>query len=307
MFSIIPLFLIIVSLGAIVVIVARKYPELTLLDLDTIPDRKEKQKKKEILSRKASQRSKAQQDKLLDRLAPVKRAWDTTQSSFRTYVKKLKDDVESAKQQQKGKRKVSPAPVTASTEKKEVSVEELLRQGERALEEGRFQEAESICIRAIEKDQKYAAAYVGLGDVYRAQQQFAEAKETYLFAKKLDAKNVSLLVKLATLAEEAEDWGAAIGYYQEAVLVEDTNASMFAKLSELLLNADEAKSAHEAMSQAVELNPKHIPYLDKLAELSIMVQDQNRAEEAVQAIRMIDPAYSRLDLLKDRIAEMKEA
>ena len=114
-------------------------------------------------------------------------------------------------------------------------------------------------------------------------------------------------MKLATLAEEAEDWGAAIGYYQEAVLVEDTNASMFAKLSELLLNADEAKSAHEAMSQAVELNPKHIPYLDKLAELSIMVQDQNRAEEAVQAIRMIDPAYSRLDLLKDRIAEMKEA
>ena len=310
MFNIIPLFLLIISLGVIVVLIARKYPELTLLDLDTIPDRKEKQKKKEILTRKASKRSQEQQAKLLDRFAPLGQAWTNTQTSFRKYVKKLKDEVESAKQEQtkKQSQKVAPAqpPVVTNLEKEE-RVEDILKRGKRALEEGRFQEAESAYISVIEKDAKHAPAYEGLGDVYRAQQQFEEAKETYLFAKKLDAGEASVFIKLASLAEEQEQWVEAIQYYEAAVLIDDTNADMFAKLSELLLKAGQEQAAHEAICQAAELRPKHLPYLDSLTEISILVQDKSRAEEAAQAIRMIDPEYSRLPLLKDRIAEMDES
>ncbi len=314
MFSIVPLFLLIISLGVIVVLVVRKYPELTLLDLDTIPDRKEKQKKKEILSRKASKRSKEQQEKFVGFLIPFTHAWKSVQSSFRTYVKKIKDDVESAKKEKnESVVRTTDTPISQDVSipsvsvRREETIEDILKKGERALNEKKFQEAESAFIRAIETDQKYAAAYVGLGDVYEAQQQLNEAKETYLFAKKLDPQNTSLLEKLAHLAVQKEEWIEAIQYYEEAVLVDDMSHSMFATLADLFLKTEEPQSAYEAISQAVELHPKHLSYLDSLAEISIMVQDKIHAEEAVQAIRMIDPEYTRLTLLKDRIAEMDNA
>lgn len=302
MFNIVPLFFIIISLGVIVVIVVRKYPELTLLDLDTIPDRKEKQKKKELLARKAGKRSKDQQAKLMSHLTPVQDAWKIFQTSFRRYVKKVKDEV--AQSQQQPTSTGTPSSVSHREEHSNDSSEDMLKKGMRSMDDGKYQEAESTFIRVIENDSKCVAAYEGLGDVYDVQQQYDEAKETYLFAKKLDPHNVSVLIKLALLAEREQAWIEAIQYYEEALLVEDTNHSLFAKLAELFQKSGELQAAHEAIHQAVDLHPKNLLYLDNLAEISILMQDKNNAEEAVQAIRMIDPGYARLGMLKDRIAEL---
>jgi len=319
MFHILPLLLIIISLGIIAVLVARRYPELTLLDLDTIPERKEKKVKKELLTRKASKRSKDQHEKIVRGLAPVKEKWSMVQSSFRGYVKRLKDEVHAPGfRRPSGAKKTAPVASVITIEeslveetetvvpiqKKDVSADDLLRRGGRALEEEKFQEAESAYIRAIEHDQKDVRAYEGLADVYVAQKQYTEAKETYLFARKLDPDNVSFLAKLAFLAEETEEWSEAISYYEDAVLLEDTNASFFAKLADLYLKIGEESSAQEAMIQAVELLPRHLPYLDMLVEISIMVQDKERAEEGMQTIRMIDATYARLDSFRDRVAEL---
>ncbi|PIR76332.1 MAG: hypothetical protein COU32_02510 [Candidatus Magasanikbacteria bacterium CG10_big_fil_rev_8_21_14_0_10_42_10] len=319
MFSILPLFLILLSLGVIVVIVARKYPELTILDLDSIPERKEKQKKKEIFSRKASQRSKEQQVRLRKSLAPMGMAWKNTQTSFRKYVKALKDDVQekkyhtsfsrtSRKQEASNVDVPTPARVFQPVEhtQKEETIDDILKKGARALEQGNPQTAEASFIRAIEKDKKDARAYEGLGDVYLSQEQLAEAEETYVFAHKLAPQQISGIEKLANLAARREEWTKAIQYYEQAVLIDDTNPSFFEMLAELFLKVSEPQSAYEAISQAVDILPKHLPYLDMLTEISIMVADKSRAEEASQAIRMIDPEYSRLDVFRDRIADMVE-
>ena len=315
MFNIVPLFFITISLGIIVVIIARKYPELTLLDLDTIPERKEKQKKKEIFTRKVTKRSQEQQEKIIHRLLPMKAKWKDTQSKFRVYVKKLKDEIEETKKVNASdtSAKVSQTTVskvlepTPSVEGVAETIEDCIKKGKRACEEKKFQEAESAFIRAIEIDQKNVPAYEGLGDVYMKQGQYTEAKETYLFAKKLDPKNISLLAKLAKLAEGDEQWVQAIQYYEEAVLVDDANAGTFAKLAELFQKTGEPALALEAIMQAVELRQNYVPYLDSLVEISIMVQDKLRAEKGIQAIRMLDPDYTRLTLLKDRVAELEDA
>jgi tetratricopeptide (TPR) repeat protein len=319
MFHILPLLLIILSLGVIAVLVARRYPELTLLDLDTIPDRKEKKVKKELLTRKASKRSKEQHEKIVRGLAPVVARWGVVQSSFRGYVKRLKDEVktpglrrssvvqEHTTQSQEifsAQPHVEDSAGDVLENKKEGATEDTLKRGIRALQEERFQEAESAFIRAIERDQKDVRAYEGLADVYVAQKQYEEARETYLFARKLDPQNVTFLTKLAFLAEEMGDWAMAIGYYEDAVVLEDTNASFFAKLAELYLKVGDMTSSQEAMVQAVELLPRHLPYLDMLVEISIMVQDKEKAEEGMHAIRMIDASYARLDSFRDRVAEM---
>ncbi|OIO18685.1 MAG: hypothetical protein CO029_01205 [Candidatus Magasanikbacteria bacterium CG_4_9_14_0_2_um_filter_41_10] len=315
MFSIIPLFLILFSLGVIVVIVARKYPELTILDLDTISERKEKQKKKEIFSRKASQRSKEQHARMKDVFAPVGKVFTSIQISFRKYVKKLKDEVEEKKQQvslslpsrqhrSHGDNAISHVFQPIESVSKDETIDDMLKKGMRALEQENAQTAEAAFIRAIETDKKDARAYEGLGDVYHSQEQLLEAEETYLFAHKLSPKSVSILEKLAKLALGKEEWNTAIQYYEQAVIIEDTNATFFATLAELFLKAGQPDAAYEAVSQAVDLLPKNIHYLDMLTEISIMVGDKSRAEDAAQAIRMIDPEHPRLAAFKERIADM---
>lgn len=314
MFSIFPLLLILVALAVIVVIVAKKYPELTLLDLESIAERKEKQKKKELFSRKASQRSRKQHARFLDRVAPVGKAWKGTQTSFRKYVRRLKDDVEepTIKRQSYTPPQSSHAPSfreprvfqPIEPEIKEETVEDILRQAQRAFEQNNPQAAEASYIRAIEKDTKNARAYEGLGDVYLVQGQTEEAEQTYQYAHKLAPQAVSVLEKLARMSMDREAWTEAIQYYEQAVLVEDTNPAFFATLADLFLKAEEPQSAYEAISQAVDILPKNISYLDMLVEISIMVGDADRAEEGIQAIRMIDPEYVRLDVFRDRILEM---
>lgn len=316
MFHILPLFLIIISLGLLVVLVARRYPELTLLDLDTISERKEKKVKKELLTRKASKRAKEQHARIQRGLAPVTGGWNRMQTSFRSYVKRLKDDV--SPRRMRSTRPAPTPPVTTASATAEVpsqmttipkddTIEAMLKKGARALEEQKFQEAESAFIRAIEHDQKDVRAYEGLADVYVEQQQYEEARETYLFAQKLDPSNVSFVLKLARLSEMMEQWQDAVAQYEAAVLLDDANASHFGKLAELYLKLDQPVAAYEAISQAVELLPRHLPYLDMLVEISIMVQDTDRAEEGIQSIRMIDPTYSRLDVFRDRLAEIKSS
>src|SRR3989339_372095 len=319
MFSILPLFFILISLAVIVVIIARKYPELTILDLDTIPERKEKQKKKEILSRKASQRSKNQQERMKHVLVPFAKVWEKIQTSFRHYVKRLKDEVAEKKQYRMpmriAKKKEVSSELSAAREHvfkpyddtdREETIEDILKKGSRALEQGNAQAAESAFIHAIETDKKDMRAYEGLGDVYLSQGQLAEAEESYQFAHKLSPTSVSTLEKLAKLAMGRDEWTTAIQYYEQAVLIEDTNATFFATLAELFLKAGQPDAAYEAISQAVEIMPKHIHYLDMLTEISIMVGDKSRAEEAAQAIRMIDPEHPRLATFKERIADMED-
>jgi len=215
----------------------------------------------------------------------------------------LKDDVAQTKKHTPSDQSRGESQQAQSV-KNETLIDDMLKKGTRSLEEEKFQEAERIFIRAIEKDQKHVRAYEGLGDVYVKQGQYGEAKETYFFARKLDPQNVALLVKLASLEEDAGSWISAIQYYEEAIMIDDANPAFFATLADLFIKAGQGASAFEAIHQAVELLPRHIPYLDTLIEISIMVQDKQRAEEGMQAIRMLDPGYQRLDLFRDRIAEM---
>jgi len=55
MYSILPFALIIISLAIIIIIVVRRYPQLTLLDVDSIPEVKIEKKKVELLKKHASQ------------------------------------------------------------------------------------------------------------------------------------------------------------------------------------------------------------------------------------------------------------
>lgn len=297
---IISLILIGISLAVILTVIFRKFPQLTILDVNTHPDTKEEKKKVELLKKRADESAQKKKEQWKKRVEPIRKKWRDIQLQFRQYVGKVEKDILT---EQKRQEKLVPL-TKEEIARREQEVRQLLKGAKHALEKESWEEAEKQYIAAIRLDKKNVEAYRGLGDVYFAQHHLPEAEQTYTFLLQLEPNNDNLLMRLGELAEEQGKIEKAIDYYQQAVLTNPHLSNRFAKLASLLFDLEEYDTALEAIEQAVELEPQNPKYLDKLVETSIMVGNKNMAKDAYRQLRMVNPENSKLDVFRDKIDAM---
>jgi len=290
-------FLIIILAGLVTVglVIVSKFPQVSNLDIDNLPQEKIFRKKQEIISRRIEEQTKTFKLKSEKIFAPLRKFWGQWQLKFRIYVgkiEKLWHHEQSRKQ--KIETKLSPEELS----KKE---EQLITEGEQALQLNQWDRAEEKFIAVIKFNSHSTAAYRGLGDAYFAREQLEEARETYRFVLQLEPEDDGVLVKLAGIAESQGDLEEAIEYYQKAILVNDSLSPRFAKLSELLVKVGQPEAAKEAVLGAVESEPQNPKYLDLLAEVAILCRDKALAERAYNDLRLVNPENNKLPDLRERI------
>lgn len=290
------LIILVASLMIIGFILARKFPQLTHLDVGNLPAEKESRKKREILTRRVDEEEKRLLYRWQARLQPLGRAWRQFQLKFRIYVGKVE-----RLWHHEQKVKTTKEEIGETSEVKEEKMHLLLKQAEAALFEQNFERAEELYIAAIKMDAHSAAGYRGLGDTYLAKGELKEALETYQFLLKLTPGDDAVMIKLGEIAEEQGDVEKAIEYYQQAVVLSDFNSARFYHLAELLLKVKQPATAKEAIVQAVELEPKNPKYLDLLLETVILCGDKELAEQAYNELRMVNPENQKLAVWRERI------
>lgn len=298
-YSFIPFLIIILSLAVIIVIVVRKLPQITLLDVANLPEVKEEKRKNEYLKRRVQKRAEASRQAaaaLADKLI-VSKLIDA-QGAFRRLVHRVETEARSRAGKERKKASLE------SQHEMQAEKRMMLQEAMYAFERGDFDAAETKYIAVIRVDAANPDAYRGLGDVYRAQGHTKEAKETFGFLLRMVPNDEHAIVELANIAEEEGNIEKAVEYYEQAVLLNDHKAPRFMKIAELLRGICQNDTALEAVKQAVELEPQNPKYLDFLAETSILVGDKNLAEEAFQHLRMVNPENQKLDILKDKISQM---
>lgn len=295
-YHILPFLLIVLSLVGIVIVVARRFPQLTLLDVDSIPEVKADKKKAEFLKKRVEQKGVEAQKKRREKWKPVVAELKQIQTSFRKYVGAVEHRIMQGRQER--------AETDPQKEERREELRTLMHEADLAREAGDFETAEKKCITAIRIDPKNAEPYRGLAQVYVAQGQIAEAKETYKFIHQMDPNDDAVLVRLGDLAESEGDIQGAIDYYQQAVLLNDHLPMRFVKMAEMMQQLGQYQTALAAIEQAIELEPQNPKYLDMLVEISIMVGDKTLAEKAFQEFRMVNPENQKLDILKERIQKM---
>lgn len=285
------------SLATIVFFYVHAWPRLTLLDVHKIPEVRESQKKDEILRRRAAERETEREPKVLVTHIWLVDFFKRQQAKFRSYV----DSVE--RKMVEYRRSRHPVIPLTDEEKRarRRQVKTLLHEAETALTAGAYDSAEKDFIAVISLDEKNAAAYQGLGDVYFAEKQFTEAKQTYRYALHLDKNNEHAIVRLAEIAEAEGALETAVEYYQQAVLMNDSVSPRFYKLYELLTELGQPQTALAAIQEALALEPQNPKYLDNFIEASIMVGNKNLAEEGYQRLRMVNPENQKLSAFKERI------
>ncbi len=289
----------VLCLVCLVIIVARKFPQLANLDVDHLPQEKQARTKRQLLARRMEQGTAHWQASWQERAKPLTRWWGQAQLRFRIYVGKVERlwYHETAKKQT-----ATTSPTTV--ENKEQSLARLIQDGEHHLAQGRHDQAEQLFIAAIKANPHSAPAYRGLADTYFGKGAMAEAKETYAFLLQLNPNDDNVLVKLAQIAELESDFESAIGYYQSAIILNDSLSPRFYNLAELLLKVRQPQTAREAILSAVQLEPKSPKYLDLLIETAILCNDQSLAESAYNELRLVNPENQKLDYFKGKIGQL---
>lgn len=300
MATIIPFILIIISLALIITIVVKKYPQLTLLDVDTITEAKEDKKKNEFIKKRAIKRIEKSKTDWKVMFEPLARSAKQQQLKFRNYVGRVQKKVEEEMNKREDVHEVSQEDIGANKDKA-ISV---LKQAKHALDNHQYEEAEKLFIQVIRLDQKNKEAYRGLGDVYFAQEQFPEAEETYKFLTKLCKKDASIYVRLADIAEAKRDFVRAAEYLGHATQIDSTRPEKFMRRAELLLKADMKEQAFEVVQRAVELEPENPKYIDKFIETSIIVGNKKLAEDGLKQLIKVNSENNKIEEFGEEIKNM---
>lgn len=295
MYAILPLLLIFFSFAVIIFLILKKFPQLTLLDVESIPEVKEEKKKDEFLKKRAEKKIQEQKEKKKVKWQPLLEFSKSMQTGFRNFVGGIEKKVFHINFKKIRAQKIEEG----ITPEQEIVV--LLREAENARRAENLDQAEKKYIEIVRLDPKHVDAYRGLAEVYVGLGQIKEAEETYKFLHHLLPNDDMVFMSLAELAEEQGKTTEAIQYYEKALLLNDSASSRFAKLSGLLESEKQYPAAFEAMEQALELESENPKYLDNIIELAIIVGNKERAEEAYQKLRLVNPDNQKLPLFKDKI------
>lgn len=290
------LILMVVSVVVMAVIVVRKFPQISNVDVDNLPQEKEARKKKEIMTRRVQVEGSKVMAHLGKFASPIDGLWRKLQLQFRIYVGKI----ERLWHHEERKKKVAHVNV----EEQDTKIHSLLNDGQTEIQHGNLDKAEGLFIAAIKLDPRSYDAYRGLADTYFAKESFEEALETYQFLLQLYPNDDAVLVKIAELAEQQGDIEKAIEYYQQAVVINDSLSPRFYHLAELLAKIGQPEIAREAITSAVELEPKNPKYLDLLIEIGILCGDKDLATQGYKELRLVNPKNQKLLVFNDRIKEL---
>jgi tetratricopeptide (TPR) repeat protein len=285
----------------VIVIVARRFSQLSVLDVDNLPEVKEEKKKDDFLRKRVEAKAEASRKTRTERLKPVQEKWKGLQKGFRKYV----GHVEHTLMRERDKKRVDESPEDKHERRGELQT--LLAEAAYAEIQEDYQTAEKKYIAAIRLDNKYSDAYRGLAEVYRKQGQITEAKETYQFLLQLDPNDDTIPARLGEIFAENGETEKAIQQYEQAILLNSNIPQRYLRLAELLQSLGQYQTAQEAIQQAIELEPQNPRYLDMLVEISIMVGSKDEAMQAWEDLRKVNPDNQKLDVLKEKIARLGQA
>ncbi len=244
-----PLIIIVLGLLTIIVIVARKFPHIIVLDVDTIKEERTKRLKERIILERFD-RFRSQKLGNISKLA--RDGWTVLSKTGRRLVQRL------YKLEQYYKRLKSPKADSIDLN----AVKRLLEQAAELMHQHETIQAEKLFIEVIGHHPKQVDAYEGLGNLYLRNKQFEQARETLKFALRLQPENASVLMSLGQLEGAQENHKEALDYLRQATIVRSKNPKYIDAYIASALAAKQAKDVERGIGLLKEINPEN----QKIAE-----------------------------------------
>lgn len=287
MYNIIPLLLILISLGVIIVIVSRKFSVLAALDVENIPAEKEAKFKQRIISN----RLKRNIVKYWAKVSLI--LWPLSQL-VGGYLKSRLYKLHQAKNAYQANKTVDGPAM----------IERLFSQAEELKKRGDSVMAEKKYIEIIGLDSKNLKAFKELGRIYFDKREFEEAKQTFEHILKLKKDDEDIYDNLAQIAREKGDLNQARDEYLKSVKLNKQNAETLFNLSQVYQAMGKVKEALVSLKKSLKLEPANPRYLDSMLEISIIMKDKALALDVYNKLLKANPENNKLEEFKRQIDEL---
>ena len=267
----IPITVIVVSLVLIIFTIIKKFPDLAIMNVDSIAKEKENKVINRIMLERLKRESTNLGRKILTILNPLldrfKVAWS------RLYQKVQDLEREHLKKSQ---------PLKTIDINQEVS--EKVIEAEKSIADNEFEKAEELCIAILELDSDNLDAYNFLGGIYSDLKDYKKSRETYRYL-------IKLLNKLKA-------GGQSSGQRHQL-------ANAYADLG-LVYELEGKKTLAQANYQkAVDLEPNNPRFLDLLLKISIILENKPLAQEVFESLKKADPENGKLAELQEEVNNLK--
>lgn len=286
MFNIIPLILILISLGVIILIVVKKFPVLANLDVESIQAEREAKFKERIISNRLKRNFFKYYAKIVRATKPIGQAIG---NFFKWGQKKL---VEFKKNY--AKEEVTKGEIKHTINKLFSEVKELIEKEE-------LEQAEDKLIEIIGLDSQNIKAFKSLGDFYFDRKDYHEAKQTFEHVLKLLERESDIY---SPTVQAAENGGEGLTEEEDARDIDSQLASVYFDLAIVDKATDNFDGALASINKAFKLEPNNPRYLDTKLEISIIKKDRISALEAYDNLVKVNPENQKLADFKEQIDEL---
>lgn len=280
--------------AAAVFVLYRHWPEIRLLDPDSIKEEKERQKRNELVQ----ERFKRFQT---GKIAPLKymyqRAVYEGKTAFhRAYLKlvQLNKFYEQAK-----------APFAKVAPSQRERMKTLLDEARSLARDLKWAEAEKRYLEVLLMDNRNAEAYKGIGLIYLKQRILPQAKETFEYLIKMEQADDSVYAGAAEIAELENDLITAEDMRRKAVELRPRLSNRQAELARFYLERGDAAKAWPAAKRAADLEPKSAKYQELALECLILLGDHAEAKKKYDKLRLLSEDHQRLQKLKERLEKIR--
>jgi tetratricopeptide (TPR) repeat protein len=273
------------SVLSIVFIVVRKFPQLSMVDVDSMPAEKTARKKKEIL-----------QDRVSRKMTELGKKMSTTVSG---QAKKANSWVTDAQARLSEMEKTYERAVPRKKKKQEKQettkekVARLLDEADRLVELGDTTTAEEKLIEAISWEAKTERAYRGLSDLYVKAKKHDQALETLGFLYKMSKR------------EQGCHHGKAEGECPAPAAVHVDLAELAAEVGEIALVVKDLELAKKYFVRAVSMAPMNPKYLDLLLDVYLQLGEVLTARDVLVKLKAANPDNKKISSFEERLQDLE--
>ncbi|MBI5621260.1 tetratricopeptide repeat protein [Candidatus Falkowbacteria bacterium] len=293
--NVITLGVIIVCLLVIIAVVIKKFPQLTQIDVETLPETKAGETRERIVRAKLERNFFAKFRALSKRARPI---GDRAVATFRTVFEAT------LALERKYREKLAPKTL-AEKQKVDAKTEDLVKSGEELMAQDKFVEAERKFIDAIALDPHDSEAYGGLGALYWEQGKLDEARETFEHVLKLNADNYDAYAHLGNIARKQGKLENARDYQLKSIELDSQAVGHYLDLADVYEEMEELNSAFDCLQKALGLEPNNPRNLDAMVRLSIMMGKKEEAQTALKKLKEVNPDNQKLEELRKQIRGIK--
>ncbi len=243
--------LLVLSIVIIVAVVFRHRRELSILNVDAIPEERTKKIKSDIISKRVVRAASSFGKFFKKEFEWVFSFLEKSKKQFRQKLGDLELSYERAKRLSLGSRGKRTAQIVG-----------LLREAEELYGQEKLEEAEKKYVSVISLDSRNIDAYEGLGGLYLRMKNYADAREAFSFILKMRKEDASVETSLGEVALAEEKPELALKHFKKAIDRRPGNPKYLDFFIETAIIVGSKDDAWRGLRLMKETNPENTKIVD---------------------------------------------